>query len=222
VTKETKKTMPAKTKNPAETPASAKPAETSSLAKPKTPAEKMAPHMYSRMLGIMRSRGAEDATEYQKDFAAYAFDGLNPENTAEVLLCSQMVATWETGMAMLSAAKSSTDFQNLTEQGTLAVKLMSLFERQFATLTKARRPPQVVTVVHEHKHIHVSTPGPTGDEIRIEGQAHATIDARTLALAPSTPLLSQDAPRDPVPVASDETRTLPNARRRTGDRRTDR
>src|SRR6478672_9046761 len=80
---------------------------------------------------------------------------------------------------MLSAAKSSTDFRSLEAQGSLAVKLMSLFERQFATLTKVRKPPQVVTVEHVHRHLHVNAPGPTGGEIRIEGQAQAT-DPRTL------------------------------------------
>src|SRR4029077_4514553 len=105
----------------------------------------------------------------QKDFAVYALTGLEPKNGAEVLLCSQMVATWEAGLAMLSAAKSSTDFQSLEAQGSLAVKLLSVFERQFATLTKARKPPQVVTVEHVHRHLHVNAPGPTGEATIIEG-----------------------------------------------------
>ena len=97
------------------------------------------------------------------------------------------------------------------------IALISIFERQFATLAKARRPPQVVTVVHEHKHVHVNTPGPTGEKIKIDGQPQATLDARTLALA-GPALLSQDPPRDNLPVASNNARPLPNARRRTRDR----
>jgi hypothetical protein len=116
-----------------------------------------------------------------------------------------MIATWEVGMQMLTASKQATDFQSLTEQGALAVKLMSVFERQFVALTKARKPPQVVTVEHVHKHLHFEAPGATGDEIRIEGQAHAT-DPRTLAIAPSTPLLGQDTARDALPVAGNEAR----------------
>jgi hypothetical protein len=84
---------------------------------------------------------------------------------AEVMLCSQMIATWEVGMQMLTASKQATDFQSLTEQGALAVKLLSVFERQFATLTKARKPPQQTVIVqheHIHKHLHVEAPGETG------------------------------------------------------------
>jgi hypothetical protein len=97
----------------------------------------------------------------------------------------------------------------MQEAGNLAAKLLGLFERQFTALTKARKPPPVVTVEHVHRHLHVTTPGPTGEEIRIEGQPHATIDARTLALAPGPALLGQDPPRDTLPITCDKARTMP-------------
>ena len=53
----------------------------------------------------MRARGEDSPTQSAEDFATYAFTELAPRNAAEVLLCAQMTATWETGMAMLSGAK---------------------------------------------------------------------------------------------------------------------
>ena len=162
----------------------------------------------------MRSRGSEEVTESQKDFATYAFTGLEPKNTAEVLLCSQMVATYEAGMALLAGSKGATDFQNMTEKGNLAVKLLSIYERQFATLERARRPAQTVTVVHEHRHVHVNAPGPTGEATIIQGQPYGTNDTRAIALAQSPALLSQATPEvAPVPSPCDVQRPLPAPRR---------
>jgi hypothetical protein len=153
----------------------------------------------------------------------HAFAGLEPKNTAEVLLTTSMVATFEVGMSMITRAKLADNFEMMQEAGNLAAKLLGLFERQFATLTKARKPPQVVTVEHVHKHLHLThPPGPVGQVIQIEEQPHATTDRRALATAPSPALPSQDAPRDALPITSDETRPLPDARRRPRDRRTER
>jgi hypothetical protein len=190
----------------------------------KTKTEKpngMANHMYGRLLAIVKSHGANQSEE---DFGSTAFVQMAPRNTAEALLVQQMIACHEVGLNMITRSKHSTSQAQAMETGNLAAKLLGLFERQFSALERARRPQQTVVVEHLHKHVHLNgqVPGPTGEGIKIDGQAHATIDARTLALAPSTPLLSQDAPRDPVPVASDEARPLPNARRRTRDRRPER
>jgi hypothetical protein len=217
MSKPPKKTSPpAKAEKPA-TEIASPPATASE--KPKSLAARGAVHLYSRILGVMRSRDASEASEIQKDFAVYALTGLKPENAAEVLLCSQMVATWEAGLAMLSAAKSSTDFQSLEAQGALAVKLLSVFERQFATLTKARKPPQVVTVEHVHKHLHFEAPQPTGGEIRIEGQAYESAPPAALAPPAAPALLGQDAAGDAMPVPSNQPRPLPAARRSKRDRR---
>src|SRR6476619_4361930 len=97
----TKPKSPSKPKKPAEKPASPPvPAEIASPPapapeKPKSLAARGAVHLYSRMLGVMRSRDASEASEIQKDFAAYALTGLEPKNAAEVMLCAQMVACWE-------------------------------------------------------------------------------------------------------------------------------
>ena len=176
-------------------------------------------HLAGRLMSVMKRNGAESITDSEQSFGFYAFAGLEPKNTAEVLLATSMVATFEVGMTMITRAKLADNVVTMQEAGTLAAKLLSLFERQFATLTKARKPPQVVTVEHVHKHLHVTQPpGPVGEVIQIEDQAHATADQRTLATAPSLALPGQDTTRNALPIASDETRPLPDARRRARDR----
>jgi hypothetical protein len=69
----------------------------------------------------------------------------------------------------------------------------------------------------EHVHVHsggqaivgaVGTPGDVGSE----SQRHA--DARAITHAPVAPLWSEDEKREPVPLASDAEREVPDARRR--------
>jgi hypothetical protein len=173
-------------------------------------------HLVGRLCAVMRGSSADEATESQESFGLGAFAGFAPTTTAEVLLVSQMIATYEVGMNMLTRAKRANDIPNLQESGNLAVKLLGMYERQFQTLAKSRRPKQVVEVRHEHRHIHAHgqpLPG-AGSVTQIEGQPHATSDPRALTLAPGPALLSQDPPRDPVPVASDAAGKVPNARRR--------
>ena len=165
-------------------------------------------HLAGRLMLVMKRNGAESITDSEQDFGFHAFAGLEPKNTAEVLLATQMVATHEAGMALIIRAKQADNIVMMQEAGNLAAKLLSLFERQFATLTKARKPPQVVTVEHIHKHLHINgqqTPGPMGEVIRIEGQLHGANDPRALALAPGPALLGQDQAPEPRP--------LPNPRR---------
>jgi hypothetical protein len=183
--------------------------------------EPMVKHLFGRILAVMRSRGTDYPTESEEGFGTLAFAAMKPQTTAEVLLCSQMVATWEVGMGMLTAAKLADDYRALSEKGNLAVKLLSIFERQFATLTKARRPPQTVVVEHVHKHLHVTgqAPGPTGEVKIIEGQPYESTTPAALALA-AAPAMLGETPEVacPVPSPGDEKRPLSNPRRRLSGR----
>jgi hypothetical protein len=172
-------------------------------------------HTTGRLMAVMRCRGAELPTESEQSFGINAFAGLKPRDTAEVLLCTQMVGVHEVAMAMLTGAKMATEIPSLQEQGNLAVKLLGIFERQFQALAKARKPQQVVEVRHEHRHIHAhSQPLPgAGVVTEIEGQPYGPNDPRALALAPGTALLGQDAPADAMPVTSNAERPLSNPRR---------
>ena len=175
-----------------------------------------------RLMAVMRSKGADLPTESEQTFGFNAFAGLEPRDTAEVLLCTQMVAVHEVAMAMLTGAKMATEIPTLQEKGLLATRLLGIFERQFQTLAKARKPQQVVEVRHEHRHIHAHgqpLPG-AGVVTQIEGQPYEPTDPRALAVAPGPALLGKDAPADTLPVASDTARAMPPARRRRGDRRT--
>lgn len=174
-------------------------------------------HTIGRLAAVMRSHGKDQPTDNELSFGIKAFTGIEPENTAEVLLASQMVAVHEVAMTMLTRAKMADGLPQMQESGNLAFKLLGMFERQFQALAKARKPQQVVEVKHEHRHIHAHgtpLPGP-GVVTKIASQPYGAItnDARTLAFAPGPALLGEDAPADPVPVASDAQRPMPNPRR---------
>src|SRR3954451_23358699 len=165
-------------------------------------------HLAGRLMLVMKRNGAESIEDHEQSFGFHAFAGLQPKNTAEVLLATSMVATFEVGMAMITRAKLADNVEMMQEAGNLAAKLLGLFERQFATLTKARKPPQVVVVEHVHKHFHVNgqpVPGSTGVINQIEGQPYGPTDPRALAIAPVVALLGQDHAPD--------ARSLPNPRR---------
>jgi hypothetical protein len=75
-------------------------------------------------------------------------------------------------------------------------------------------------VTVEHVHVHegaqaivgnVESPG-GGITRKSEEQPHA------LAYAPGTPMPSTDTPREPMPVARDEERSMPDARRTVAGR----
>jgi hypothetical protein len=173
-------------------------------------------HLAGRLMLVMKRNGAESITDSEQDFGFHAFAGLEPKNTAEVLLATQMVATHEAGMALIIRAKQADNIVMMQEAGNLAAKLLGLYERQFATLLKARKPPQVVTVEHVHKHLHVNgrpIPGVTGVINQIEGQPYGPTDPRALALAPGQALLGLDQAPDALPVAGNAERPLPNPRR---------
>jgi hypothetical protein len=172
-------------------------------------------HTIGRLAAIMRNHGTNQPTDNELDFGIKSFLGLDPSNTAEVLLCTQMVGIHEVAMSMLTRAKMADGLPQMAESGTLAIKLFGMFERQFATLQKSRQPKQIVEVRHEHRHIHAhGTPLPGARVVgQIEGQPYGTNDPRALALAPGTALPGEDAPADLVPVARDAERSLPNPRR---------
>jgi hypothetical protein len=174
-------------------------------------------HTVGRLAAVMRRHGATEPTDSELDFGLTAFTRLEPQNTSEVLLCQQMVATHEVAMTMLTRAKMADGLPQMQESGNLAFKLLGMFERQFQALAKARKPQQVVEVKHEHRHIHAHgtpLPGP-GVVTQIASQPYGAItsDPRAPALAPGPALLGEDAPADPVPVASDAQRPMPNPRR---------
>jgi hypothetical protein len=166
----------------------------------------------------MRRPGAEQPTQSELSFGLNALAGLKPENTAELLLCTQMVAVHEATMEMLTRAKMADHLAQLQEFGALATKLLSLFERQFSTLMKVRRPQQTVRV--EHISVNAGAQAVIGNVNtgaralnQNEGQPHATISASAPVVGPGGSVLGENAPRDAVPITGNIEGPLPNARR---------
>jgi hypothetical protein len=181
-------------------------------------------HTLGRLASVMRNGNAEQPTDSELSFGVGMFTRLEPTNAAEVLLCSQMIATHEVAMELLTRAKGAAFMPQLEGNGGLALKLLGMFERQFATLQRGRKPQQTVKVEHVHRHVHLNangteTPGPIpgpGDVAIIEGQAHDATNPRALAFASSAAMPGEEPQRQAVPTSSDRQGPMPSSRRGAG------
>lgn len=181
-------------------------------------------HTADRLVTVMRRPQAETATKNELEFGINALVGLKPENTAEVLLCTQMVAVHEVTMEMLTRAKMADGLVQMQEFGALATKLLSMFERQYTTLMKVRRPQQTVRV--EHISVNAGAQAVIGNVNtgarglgQNEGQPHATISPTAPVVGPGGSMLGENAPRDALPITGDAEGPLPNARWSSRQRR---
>jgi hypothetical protein len=181
-------------------------------------------HTLGRLASVMRNGSAEQPTDSELSFGVGMFTRLDPANAAEVLLCSQMIATHEVAMELLTRAKLASHMPQLEGNGGLALKLLGMFERQFATLQRGRRPQQTVKVEHVHRHVHLNAngtetpapiPGP-GDVAIIEGQAHEATNPRALAFAASAAMPGEEPQGAPLPAGSDRQGPMPPSRRGSG------
>ncbi|WP_407174543.1 hypothetical protein [Bradyrhizobium sp. STM 3562] len=105
-------------------------------------------HSMGRVLGVMRGKGEELPSKDAYDFAFEAFLGLTPHGPAEVMLCQQLIASYEVAMEMLTRCKRAEFMPQMQEHGLMAIKLMGTYERLFQALMKSRRPQQTVRVEH--------------------------------------------------------------------------
>ncbi len=142
-------------------------------------------------------------------------DGLKPENEIEAMLAIQMAATHDAAMTMLARAKHDSLFERASGYGNLATKLLRTFTAQAEALSKLRRGgEQKVTV--EHVHVHAGGQAIVGS---VEAGGGVVSDnqrqpyAQALIHASEPALWSQDEAREPVPLARDAERALPDARR---------
>jgi len=176
-------------------------------------------HTVGRLAAVMRQPGTTEPTNSELRFGIRAFTDIAPQNTQEALLATQMVAVHEVALHMLTLSKQSETIAQMEAAGNQAIKLLGVFQQQYAALHRQRRPEQQqVRVVHEHRHIHVNAngqeiPGGGGVVREIEEQPHGATNARALAFTPGQEVLGEDAPRDPVPVTSNSQGAVQNARR---------
>ena len=121
-------------------------------------------------------------------------------------------------------AKMADGLVQMQEFGALATKLLSMFERQYTTLMKVRRPQQTVRV--EHISVNAGAQAVIGNVNtgarglgQNEGQPHATISPTAPVVGPGGSMLGENAPRDALPITGDAEGPLPNARWSSRQRR---
>jgi hypothetical protein len=146
-----------------------------------------------------------------------ALIGIAPKDELEGMMAGQLIAAHNAAMECYRRAMiGEQTFEGRRENLAQANKLSRTFATLLEALNRHRgKGQQKVTV--EHVHVHsggravvgvVGTPG-DGDRAKPEEQPHA----KQIAHAPQPAVWSADQEREPVPVAGDGERPLPDARR---------
>jgi hypothetical protein len=119
-------------------------------------------HSMSLLLTVVRRTGEGVPGKDAQDFAYDAFIGFVPEGPGEIMLAQQMIAAFELSMVMTARSKQAEYRPQMESYANIAVKMMGIYERLLQTLTKSRKPQQIVEVQHTHRHVHLNgqvTPG---------------------------------------------------------------
>jgi hypothetical protein len=159
----------------------------------------------------------KETSDHRIDATVAGLVGIGPKDELEGMIAAQLLAAHNAAMECYRRAiLGEQTFEGHRENLSQANKL----SRTYATLLDALnhhrgKGQQKVTV--EHVHIHsggqavvgvVGTPG-GGDSAKPEDQPHA----KQIAHAPQPTVWSADKEREPVPIARDAERALPDARR---------
>ena len=140
-----------------------------------------------------------------------------PKDELEGMIAAQLIAAHNAAMECYRRAMiGEQTFEGRRENLNQANKLSRTYATLLDTLNRHRgKGQQKVTVEHVHVHAGgqavvgmVETPG-GGDRPKLEDQPHA----KQIAHAPQPAMWSADKEREPVPVAGDAERPLPDARR---------
>jgi hypothetical protein len=142
--------------------------------------------------------------------------GIGPKDELEGMLAGQLIAAHSAAMECYRRAMMPEQpFEGWREALTQANKLSRTYATLLEALSRHRgKGQQKVTVEHVHVHEggqaivgNVMQPG-GGDGKKTGDQPHA----QALAHAPVAPLWSEDPQREPVPLAGDVERAMPDAR----------
>ena len=146
------------------------------------------------------------------NFMLSVVSGIEPRDQIEAMLAAQMAAVH---MQTMTFARRLTKADTYLESET-AEKALNRLSRTFTTQMEALnryrgKGQQKMTVEHVHVHeggqaVVSNVQGGGGTE----GQSH---EQAAIAHAPIAPMWCEEPTREPVPVTSDEERTLPPARR---------
>ena len=160
----------------------------------------------SRLMNVVQKTPLD---QQSLNAAIAVVEGIGPQSEVEAMLASQMAATHVLTMDMMRIARKSELVPQIEMAGNLAVKLARTFTAQIEALAKLRRGgEQTVRVEHVHVHAggqavvgsvtHTTLGGGGSDESG--RQPHAPGELRALALAPGSPVWSEDAERETVPI----------------------
>ena len=152
--------------------------------------------------------------------ALAAVTGIAPRDEAEAMLAAQMVGVHWLAMNMLQrAALDQPSFEIYDSIVNRATKLLRTYTAQLETLKRYRSAGEQRVVV-QHQHVNADQaavqvngvapdPGGRGAVSKSEDQPHA----KQITHAPQPSVRSEDKEREPVPIARDAERPLPDARR---------
>ena len=156
-----------------------------------------------------------DETRHQQFSAILAvLIGIGPKDELEGMLAAQLIACHSVSMECYRRAMlGQQTFEGRRENLSQANKLSRTYATLLESLNRHRgKGAQKVTVEHVHVHEggqaivgNVEAPG-GGVPSQSKDQPHA------LAYAPGTTMPSRNKTRDPVSVASDDERSMPDAR----------
>ena len=159
----------------------------------------------------------DETVNRQYNAIVAALVGIEPQDELEGMMAAQLIAAHNAAMECYRRAMiGEQTFEGRRENLNQANKLSRTYAVLLEALNRHRgKGQQKVTVEHVHVHAGgqavvgmVETPG-GGDRTKSEDQPHA----KQIAHAPQPAMRSADAEREPVPVASDAERPLPDARR---------
>jgi hypothetical protein len=157
----------------------------------------------------------EETRNQQCEAAVAGLIGIGPKDELEGMIAAQLIAAHSAAMECYRRATiDKQTFEGRREALSQANKLSRSYAVLLDALNRHRgKGQQKVTV--EHVHVHEGGQAIVGNvESRRGGFAPKAKDQpHALAHAPGTAMPSADTPREPMPVARDEERSMPDARR---------
>jgi hypothetical protein len=171
-------------------------------------------------LWLKNSSPEERDKQYSATVAALV--GIAPKDELEGMMAAQLIAAHNAAMECYRRAMiGEQTFEGRRENLAQANKLSRTYAALLEALNRHRgKGQQKVTVEHVHVHAGgqavvgmVAAPGQPGggDARKIEEQPHAKQTAGQIAYAPEPAMPCPDAGGEPVPVARDGERALPDA-----------
>jgi hypothetical protein len=162
----------------------------------------------------LKSADAEE-TSRQRHAAVDVLMGIAPRDELEGMIAGQLIAAHNAAMECYRRAMiGEQTFEGRRENLAQANKLSRTYATLLEALNRHRgKGQQKVTVEHVHVHaggqavVGVVAPPGGGDQSKSKDQPHA----KQISHAPQHEMRSEDKEREPVPIARDAERSLPNA-----------